>query len=105
MKRVKLRQETQRPVTARFPIMEYAELTQEAEKLGTTVADVLRVAWKSYKEQRDVKLLIDRFESRMTRKVFEICSSTAGLSDKERKEALDEVRDRLQKMGLNHADK
>jgi len=86
----KLRQDTQRAVTARFSMEMYLEIVQEAESRGVAVADVIRGAWTSHKEQKAISLLLFQFEKRMVRQTFEICSAVAGLSKQERKQAKEE---------------
>lgn len=91
-----LRQETQRAVTARFPLDDYAEIVQESESRGATVADVLRQAWASYRQQQEMNQLLTRLESRLIRHMFEVCAATSGLDDTERKEAMVELKQKLQ---------
>lgn len=98
MAKIKLRQETQRAVTARFPLGDFANLASEAESRGTTIADVLRIAWASYCEQQETKQLFARLEARLIRQMFEVCAATSRLDDKERTEAMSEFKERMQEL-------
>ncbi len=91
----KLKQEAQRAVTARFPLSDYAEIMREAEERGTTIADMLRLSWNSYLQQKELKYLLTSMESRLVRKVFEISSATVGLDESERKDAMQEFKERI----------
>ena len=93
MKKVRYKNALQRPVTARFSADVYAELHAEAEDLGTTVADVLRLAWSAYKSHRSLESSLNSLETRMIRKFFEISVATCGLDENERKEALRQARE------------
>lgn len=98
MKKVKKRQETQRAVTARFTYADFSELTVEAEKRGTTIADMIRISWSSYQKQQDIKQLFSRLEIRLIRQMFEVCSVTAGLNEIERADAMTELKERMEKL-------
>lgn len=99
MTKRRLRQELQRAVTARFPLDDYAAIVQVAEARAATVADVLRQAWHSYQQQQEINQLLQRLESRLTKRVFEACVAAGGLNDAERKEALAEFRARISNGG------
>jgi hypothetical protein len=96
MGRVKLRQEVQRAVTARFPLSDFAELSTEAEMQGTTIADMLRISWRSYCDQRQLDQVLFHMEARFVKVMFETCSAVAGLSDVERQEAQSELKERME---------
>lgn len=95
MGKVKLRQEVQRAVTARFPLSDFAELSTEAEKQGTTIADMLRISWRSYCDQRHLDQVLLHMEARLVKVMFETCSAVAGLSDIEREDARSELKESM----------
>ncbi|HGF3677448.1 TPA: hypothetical protein ACF4EV_002165 [Vibrio parahaemolyticus] len=86
----------QHAVTTRLTVGDYAALQAEAESKGSNPAQILRLAWSQYLQNRTIENRLDRLESRMTRRVFEIVSVVAGLSQVERKEALAEVKKYLE---------
>jgi hypothetical protein len=83
--------QTQKPVTVRFAIGDYAEIVTEAEAQNTTSADVVRRAWKSYQENKNFIIKLAQLERRLLRNTFEICTATIGLSAGERKNAAKQI--------------
>jgi len=83
--------QTQKPVTVRFAIGDYAEIVTEAESQNTTSADVVRRAWKSYQENKSFTLKLAQLEKRLLKNTFEICTATIGLSPVERKNAAKQI--------------
>ncbi|ENM5766342.1 hypothetical protein V4V57_002038 [Vibrio mimicus] len=86
----------QHAVTTRLTVGDYSALRAEAEAKGSNPAQVLRLAWSLYLENRTIENRLDRLESRMTRRTFEIVSVVAGLSQAERQEALSQVKKYLE---------
>ena len=86
----------QHAVTTRLTVGDYAALRAEAEARGSNPAQVLRLAWSLYLENKSIESRIDRLENRMTRRTFEIVSVVAGLSQVERQEALSQVKKYLE---------
>ncbi|MDC5837946.1 hypothetical protein OPW33_01215 [Vibrio europaeus] len=86
----------QHAVTTRLTVGDYAALRAEAEARGSNPSQVLRLAWSLYLENKSIESRIDRLESRMTRRTFEIVSVVAGLSQVERQEALSQVKKYLE---------
>lgn len=83
--------QTQKPVTVRFPMGDYLDITMEAESQNTTSADVVRRAWKSYQENKNFILKLAQLERRLLKNTFEICTATIGLSVAERKNAAKQI--------------
>jgi len=83
--------QTQKPVTVRFPMGDYLDITTEAEAQNTTSADIVRKAWKSYQENKNIVLKLAHLERRLLLNTFEICSATIGLSPDERKNAAKQI--------------
>jgi len=83
--------QTQKAVTVRFAIGDYAEIVTEAESQNTTSADVVRRAWKSYQENKNFILKLAQLERRLLKNTFEICTATIGLSSVERKNAAQQI--------------
>ena len=83
--------ELNKAVTTRFPIQEYVKIQKEAEKRGTTIADVIRSSW--YEQQQDNKFIqqLLRLEQRQRRTTFEMLCAAIGLKDHERNQALQEL--------------
>jgi hypothetical protein len=88
----------QRAVTARFPLSDYTLLLAEAEKHGTTMADMLRICWSRFREQQSLEERLQQLESRLFRRAFEINCAVAGLTSSERQEVLADVKQRLQEV-------
>lgn len=89
--------QTQKPVTVRFAIGDYADIVTEAESQNTTSADVVRQAWKSYQESKNMILKLAQLEKRILLNTFEVCSATVGLSSVERSKAAQQVNNLLGK--------
>jgi len=89
--------QTQKPVTVRFPMGDYLDITAEAEIQKTTSADVVRRAWKSYQENNNIVLKLAQLEKRLLLNTFEICSATIGLSSDERKNAAKQINNSIGK--------
>lgn len=90
---------TQKAITARFSISEYQKIEELAEKNGSNLAEVIREAWRNYKKDHDLSRDLEKLKSSILKQTFDICSAVAGLSDKERAEALDELKNRV---GVNN---
>lgn len=75
---------TTRPVTVRFSTADYQILLAEAETNNVSVAEMLRKAWASYREQSNIQTRLDVTERRITQKTFEIVCAIANLSDQQR---------------------
>lgn len=89
--------QSQKAVTVRFPMGDYLSIVTEAEAQNTTTADVVRKAWKSYKENQNLILKLAQLERKMIRNTFEICAATIGVNDEERKNAARQVNGKLGK--------
>ncbi len=87
---------TQHAVTTRLTVGDYAALLAEAEVRGSNPAQVLRLAWSLYLENKSIESRIELLENRMTRRTFEIVSVVAGLSETERQDALSQVKRHLE---------
>jgi len=83
--------QTQKPVTVRFPMGDYLNIAAEAEFQNTTSVDIIRKAWKSYEENKNILLKLAQLENRLLQNTFEICSATVGLSSVERNNAAKQV--------------
>lgn len=92
MKANKYKHSTHASITVRFTTSEYAEVEQRAEDNGTNLAEELRAAWRSSKQQLDLKEALENIESRLTKNIFLVGAAVNGLSDTERQEALAEIR-------------
>ncbi|GJA12736.1 MULTISPECIES: hypothetical protein [Aeromonas] len=86
-----MKQPTQKTVTVRFSMQDYINLVNEAEANNTTTAEVIRQAWASHQEHRNLTLMLSNLERNILSKNFEICSATVGLSEMERKKAARQV--------------
>jgi ribosomal protein S13 len=86
---------TQKAITARFSISEYQKIEELAEENGSNLAEVIREAWRNYKKDHDLSRDLEKLKSSILKEVFDISSAVAGLSDKERAEALDELKNRV----------
>ena len=86
------------PITTRLSISDRAALLAEAERRGTTAADMLRISWTAYQEQQKLDERIRSLETRLKRQMFEIVCAVGGLTPSERNEALQDVRRRLQEI-------
>ncbi len=89
--------QNQKAVTVRFPMGDYLAIVTEAESQNTTSAEVVRKAWKSYKENQNLILKLAQLEKRIIRNTFEICAATVGVNDEERKNAANQVNRKLGK--------
>ena len=92
MKSNKFRHATHASITVRFTISEYSEIEQAAGENGTNLAEELRAAWRSSRQQIDMKESLENIGSKLTKNMFLIGSAINGLSDSERHEALAEIR-------------
>lgn len=87
--------QTQKAVTARFSISDYLKIQNEAEKLGTTLADVLRLCWKDYENKNAVTAELKELESNIIKNVFEVCCAVSGLNSEDRNDAKNELKNVL----------
>ena len=85
----------QKAITVRFPLTDYLKIEQEAEELGSNLADVMRRSWVAYNSSQDFKTDLKNSESRLVSKFFEVCCAVQGLTNDERKEAYQELKIRL----------
>ncbi|MDU0353830.1 hypothetical protein RS130_07730 [Paraglaciecola aquimarina] len=85
----------QKAITVRFSIADYLKIEQEAENLGSNLADVMRKAWIAYNSSQDFKTDLKNSENRLISKIFEVCSAVQGLTEQEREEAFHELKIRL----------
>ena len=92
---MKFKSITQKAITARFSISEYQKIEELAEENGSNLAEVIREAWRKYKNEHDLSRDLDVLKTSLLKQTFDICSAVAGLSDKERSEALDELKNRV----------
>lgn len=88
----------QKAVTTRIPLADYGYLLTEAERRGTTVADMLRISCAGFREQQTFDERMRQMEARLKRYNFEIVCAVSGLTDTERKEALRDVQLRLREV-------
>lgn len=84
-----------RAVTSRFSLSDYMALLAEAERTGSNPSQLLRQAWQVYQEQQQLDERLTQFESRLTRRTFEIVSAVAGLTETECKQAQAQVKQQL----------
>ena len=84
-----------RAVTSRFSLSDYMALLAEAERTGSNPSQLLRQAWQVYQEQQQLDERLTQFESRLTRRTFEIVSAVAGLTETERKQAQAQVKQQI----------
>ncbi|MFT4803559.1 MAG: hypothetical protein ACI9YE_000753 [Psychroserpens sp.] len=82
----------QQAVTTRFTLGDYMNLLAEVERTGSNPSQMLRKAWHVYMEQQSIEVRLAQLESRLTRRTFEIVSAVAGLSETEKKEALQQAK-------------
>lgn len=92
MKTNKYKHSTHASITVRLTTSEYAEVQQRAEDNGTNLAEELRAAWRSSRQQLEIKEALQSIESRLTKNMFLVGSAINGLSNAERQEALAEIR-------------
>lgn len=92
MKNNKFRHATHASITVRFTVSEYGEIEQTAEEKGSNLAEELRAAWRSSRQQIEIKDALQNIESKLTKNMFLIGAAVSGLSDTERQEALAEIR-------------
>lgn len=85
----------QKAITVRFSISDYLKIEQEAERIGSNLANVLRESWSAYNNSNQFKSDLKQLESNLLRQSFEVCCAVQGLNPIERKEALDELTSRL----------
>ncbi|MCG9729599.1 hypothetical protein L1D44_07005 [Shewanella sp. Isolate13] len=85
----------QKAITVRFSISDYLKIEQEAERIGSNLANVLRESWSAYNNSNQLKSDLKQLESNLLRQSFEVCCAVQGLNPIERKEALDELTTRL----------
>jgi hypothetical protein len=85
---------TQKAITARFSISEYQRIEELAEENGSNLAEVIREAWRSYKKVHDLSRNLEVLQNSLLKQTFNICSAVAGLNEKERADALEELKDR-----------
>lgn len=71
-------------VSIRFPAGDFINITKEAEEKNTSIAEVMRGAWREHLLQRDIHDSLAVLEQRLIRKTFEIVSVVAGVDDQER---------------------
>lgn len=88
--------EVSKAVTARFPVQDYLKLQEEAERRGSTIADVVREAWSQYQQERQVQQHLTRLEIRQRKVNFEMLCAVVGLKTDER----DQVLAQLQSIGV-----
>jgi len=101
MRKRNARHESPKAVTVRLSHADFIALLQKAEEMGTTNADVIRTAWTSYQEKSEVELKFKKLESRIVKQIFEVCSATLGLSETERKAAIEEFNKQTNKRGAS----
>lgn len=85
----------QRAVTSRFTLGDYMAILAEAERTGSNPSQLIRKSWQVYQEQQQLDDRLAQLESRLTRRVFEIVSAVAGLSDTERQQAMAQAKQQL----------
>lgn len=86
---------TQKAITARFSISDYQKIEEVAEQQGSNLAEVIREAWRSYKKKSDLSEELESLRSNLLKQSFEVCAAVAGLDEKERIEAISELKERL----------
>jgi hypothetical protein len=91
---MKFKSITQKAVTARFSIYEYQKIEELAEERGSNLAEILRESWRSYKKVHDLSRNLEALQNSLLKQTFDICSAVAGLNEKERAEALEELKSR-----------
>lgn len=91
----RFKHQQQKAITVRFSISDYLIIEQEAERLGSNFASVLREAWKAYHNSNQYKGELKQLEKNLLRQSFEVCCAVQGLNPTERKDALDELTSHL----------
>jgi hypothetical protein len=86
-----MKQPYQKSVTVRFQMRDYLDLMNEAEEKNTNAAEVIRQAWTSHQEHKNLIFFLSKLEQKILTNTFEICAATVGLSDIERKAAARQV--------------
>jgi hypothetical protein len=89
---------TTETVTARLPIADNAALTVEAERQGSNRSRILCKALSHYLEKQSIESRLAQLENRLTRRMFEIVSAVAGLSEEDRKQAMREAKQHLREV-------
>jgi len=84
-------------ITTRFSLRDHSLLLQESEKLGTTLADVIRVSWSDYQQQKNFNQQLDQMEKRLIYAYFEINCLMLDINEHERQS----IKDRMQKKGIS----
>ncbi|MFT5295005.1 MAG: Lon protease-like protein [Colwellia sp.] len=83
---------TQKAITVRFPISDFQKIEEMAENNNSNLAEVLREAWRTHKKENDHLKDFKQLESRLLKQVFNICCAVHGLSNKEKLDALTELK-------------
>jgi hypothetical protein len=82
----------QHTVSTRFTLGDYMNLLAEVERTGSNPSHVLRKSWHVFMEQQSIEVRLAQLESRLTRRMFEIVSAVAGLTETEKKEAMQQAK-------------
>ena len=82
----------QKAITVRFPIDDFLAIQEEAEQANSNLAEVLRKCWKSFREQNNNKQEFKKLEAKILKNTFDICCAVQGLTQSEKKEALQELK-------------
>ncbi|WP_330110342.1 hypothetical protein [Methylophaga thalassica] len=86
-----IKKETSKAVTTRFPVQDYLKLQQEAERIGCTIADVVRNAWCNHQQHNELKQQLLIIEQRQRKSTFEMLCAVVGLQADERKQAIEHL--------------
>jgi len=84
-----------KPLTVRFSLHDYQILLRDAEENNVTIAEMMRIAWRSYKQQEDINMTLRELEQRLIKKNFEVVAAVANLDDQERRIARKKINNNL----------
>jgi Lon protease-like protein len=77
-----------KPVTVKFTMGDYLMMADEAERSGTTVAQVVRESCSHYKKLQQVQEQLIAMEQRQQKVLFEVLSAALNLSLKKKQAIL-----------------
>ena len=86
---------TTKPVTVRFSLNDYHILLRDAEQNNVAIAEMIRIAWNSHKQQEDINVKLRELEQRLMKKNFEVVAAVANLDEQERRIAAKKINKNL----------
>jgi Lon protease-like protein len=81
----------EKTITVRFAQDDHNQMAMEAERLGTTVADVVRKSCLFYQNHRRLEQQLVEMEKRQNEILTEVLSVMLGLTEKQKDEALEKL--------------